>query len=69
MIQFGLTWDWAQDYVRELQKTNANGVHELADIMIPFSMNYAADGELMSTVLDETDMLAMGKEKSEKSLS
>ena len=58
VIQFGLTWDWAQDYIREMNKLN--GLGDLVDLFSPYTMNYLSDGMDTVTVLDEIDLKQMG---------
>lgn len=67
LIQFGLAWDWALDYIRELIKLEAGD--ELAEILIPYIIDYTADGHDMWTVFNDEDLQKMGLPRSEKTLS
>lgn len=65
LINFSLTWDWGQDYVREILKLQGQELDELTDQLIPYTMNYLDD---LTTVLDDSDLKRMGK-WDEKTLS
>jgi len=65
LVSFSLTWDWAQDFLREVNKQNSEELAALAEEMTPFSQNYLIN---MTTVLDDSDLKRMGK-YSEKTLS
>lgn len=65
LINFSLTWDWAQDFMREVNKMESEELRYLADELTPFTMNYLVN---MVTVLDDSDAIRMGK-YSEKTLS
>ena len=58
LISFSLTWDWAQDFMREVLKMENPELADLADQMTPFSAEYLHN---MVTVLDDDDLRRMGK--------
>jgi hypothetical protein len=64
LINFSLTWDWAQDFAREVNKMESEELREWADELTPSTSNYLVN---MVTVLDESDVKRMGK-YSEKTL-
>ena len=65
LIGFSLTWDWAQDFLREVNKNQSEDLLLLADQLTPFTKNYLVN---MVTVLDDEDLKVMGK-FSEESLT
>ena len=65
LISFSLTWDWAQDLLREINKMESEELRELAEELTPFTKNYLHN---MVTVLDDSDVRMMGK-WSDKTLS
>lgn len=65
LINLSLTWDWAQDFTREVNKMESEELRILAEELTPFTKNYLIN---MVTVLDDNDVHRMGK-WSDKSLS
>jgi len=65
LINFSLTWDWAQDFMREVNKMESEELKALADELTPYTKNYLVN---MVTVLDDSDARRMGK-WSDKTLS
>jgi len=58
LINFSLTWDWAQDFMREVNKMESEELNALADELTPYTKNYLHN---MVTVLDKSDAKRMGK--------
>ncbi len=57
--------DWAQDFIREINKMESKELRVLAFEFIPFTKNYLI---MKTKVLDDSDAKKMGK-WSEKTLS
>ncbi len=58
LINFSLTWDWAQDFMREVNKMESEELANLADELTPYTKNYLNN---MVTVLDDSDVKRLGK--------
>lgn len=58
LINFSLTWDWAQDFMREVNKMESEELANLADELTPYTKNYLIN---MVTVLDDSDVKRLGK--------
>jgi acyl-homoserine lactone acylase PvdQ len=58
LINFSLTWDWAQDFTREVNKMESEELRILAEELTPFTSNFLVN---MVTVLDDSDVHRMGK--------
>ena len=42
LVTFGLTWDWAQDYIREIIKIDID--EDLAELLSAYTMDMTMDG-------------------------
>lgn len=58
LVSFSLTWDWAQDFQREVHKVMHPELADLAEELTPYSKNYLHN---VVTILDEEDVRQMGK--------
>lgn len=65
MMELSLTWDWTQDYTREVQKMENPELAELVDLIMPYTQ---ANMGPMVTILDDDDVKRMGQ-WSDKTLS
>jgi acyl-homoserine lactone acylase PvdQ len=65
LINLSLTWDWTQDFTREVIKSQSEEMRILAEELIPYNANFFYN---LVSVLDDSDLKRMGK-WSEKTLS
>ena len=65
MMELSLTWDWTQDWVREVLKLESPELEKIAEIIVPFTQEYMKE---MVTAIDDDDLKKMGQ-WSEKTLN
>ena len=65
LINLSLTWDWTQDFTREVIKSQSEEMRLLAEELIPYNANFFYN---LVSVLDDSDLKRMGK-WSDKTLS